>query len=91
MMFSKRRRHTLYYILADIMSAALAWMLFFIFRKISFENLRFDTSFFDDRNFWSGIILVPLAWFLFYSLFDKYGDIYRLSRMSTLARTLLLS
>jgi exopolysaccharide biosynthesis polyprenyl glycosylphosphotransferase len=90
-MFSKRRRHTLYYILADFLTAMLAWLLFFLFRKVWIEQVPLDNSLLNDPNLFSGMILVPTGWFLFYSIFDKYQDIYRLSRMSTLARTMLLS
>jgi exopolysaccharide biosynthesis polyprenyl glycosylphosphotransferase len=34
---------------------------------------------------------IPLAWILIYSLFDHYQDIYRLSRMATLGRTIVLA
>ncbi len=90
-MFNKRRRHTLYYIIADFFSAMLAWFLFFIFRKSWIEKVPLDSSVFDDNNLLTGLLVVPLGWFLFYSIFDKYKDIYRLSRMTTLANTFLLS
>ncbi len=90
-MFKKRRRHTLFYIIADFFTAMIAWFLFFLYRKVWIEKIQIDTTLFEDNNLITGLIIVPLCWFLFYSIFDKYNDIYRLSRMSTLARTLLLS
>ncbi len=45
----------------------------------------------SDINFWLGVIGVPLFWFVFYYIFDKYSDIYRLSRLTVIARTFLLS
>ncbi len=90
-MLKKRRRHTLIYIISDFLSAMVAWFLFFIFRKIYIEKVALDASVFQDRNLVIGLIIVPLGWFLFYSIFDKYRDIYRLSRMGTLSRTFFLS
>ena len=45
----------------------------------------------SDKNFYIGLLIIPLAWILFYSFFDKYKDIYRISRLATLARTFFLS
>ena len=92
----KRRRKQvdmLKYGIADFITAMLAWACFFLYRKsLEFENeLPQDRTILEDVNFWIGIILIPTCWVLFYSLFDKYRDIYRLSRMATLARTLLLT
>jgi exopolysaccharide biosynthesis polyprenyl glycosylphosphotransferase len=36
-------------------------------------------------------VIVPLAWIIFYWIFDRYQDIYRLSRLTTLIRTFFLS
>lgn len=79
------------YILTDFLTAMLSWFLFFIFRKAYIEKVIVDAGIFNDGNLIKGLILVPLGWFLFYFIFDKYGDIYRLSRMSTLFRTLIIS
>lgn len=68
----------------------VSWACFFLYRK-SLEGAPFDFSIFQDTNFFYGVLIVPAGWSLFYSLFDKYDDIYRLSRMATLARTLFLS
>lgn len=45
----------------------------------------------DDRNYYLGAILIPLGWISLYALFDEYRDIYRHSRLATIARTLLMS
>jgi len=41
--------------------------------------------------FFNSLSFVPFFWILLYSLFDSYKDIYRLSRMTTLGRTIVLS
>lgn len=45
----------------------------------------------DDPNFLYGIFIIPTGWVLFYGIFDQYNDIYRMSRLATLTRTLFLS
>ncbi len=92
-MARRKQVDTLIYQVADFITAMLAWACFFLYRKsIEFEqDLPQDRTILEDSNFWYGIILIPTCWLMFYFLFDKYQDIYRLSRMSTLARTLFLT
>ena len=81
----------LLYRTGDFFAACLSWTLFFLYRK-SLENPGFSfDEVFSDHNFYYGIIGVPVFWLLLYSMLDKYKDIYRFSRYSTLKRTLLLS
>ena len=91
MLRDRRRRDTRLYKLGDFLAAALAWACFFVYRKsFEAEDLSWSQSL-ADPNLIVGILLVPTAWLLFYSLFDKYSDIYRLSRLSALIRTFVLS
>ncbi len=89
-MARRRRWDTLQYQLADFLTAMLVWALFFLYRK-QVEGTPLTDEIFQDANFWLGIPLVPLGWMLFYFIFDRYHDIYRLSRLATLTRTLFLS
>ena len=86
-----RRRDTLLYGLADFGMAMLAWAAFFVYRK-SLEGVPpGDAAIWLDPNFYLGILIIPIGWLLFYDIFDRYTDIYRLSRLATLTRTLFLS
>ena len=67
----------------------LAWGCFFAYRKRE-ENGFFRWDMLDDRNFYIGIILIPVGWVLLYSIFDEYKDLYRKSRIKTFARTFWL-
>lgn len=78
------------YACADYLSALTAWALFFIYRSQS-EGHIIDRTFFSDQNFWYGIFIIPLGWVLYYWIFDRYKDIYRLSRWATFSRTFFLS
>ena len=84
-----RQVDTYLYKAADFVAALLAWALFFNYRK----NLEgaIDWSFLTDPNFFYGIAIIPIGWSLFYGIFDKYDDIYRMSRMSVFIRTIFLS
>lgn len=89
-MTRRRQIDTLLYKLADFLTAMLSWACFFLYRK-QIEGIPLNTAVLDDPNFWYGTIIIPVGWILFYSIFDQYKDIYRLSRLATFARTLLLS
>jgi exopolysaccharide biosynthesis polyprenyl glycosylphosphotransferase len=68
----------------------LAWALFFLYRKWV-EGVEPGWQALNDLNFFLGIFIIPTGWFMFYSLFDEYRDVYRLSRTATLMRTLFLT
>ena len=87
---NRRVRDTLVYRVVDFFTAMLAWALFFIYRK-RVEGDIIDGAILGDQQFWFGVILIPIAWALYYSIFDRYNDIYRLSRLATFARTFFLS
>lgn len=89
-MTRRRLIDTLFYKFADFLTAMLAWACFFLYRK-RIEGTPLDFEVLNDPNFWYGTLIIPVGWLLFYSIFDQYKDIYRLSRLATLARTLLLS
>jgi len=86
----QRRLDTFRYQLLDFLSAMLAWACFFLYRK-NLEGASLDWSVLNDQNFWYGIIIIPTGWSLLYAIFDRYNDIYRLSRMATFTRTFFLS
>lgn len=89
-----RRRFvdTLFYQIADFLTAMVAWACFYFYRKHYIEGLDdVKNVMLQDENFWYGIIIIPIGWILFYAIFDRYKDIYRLSRLETLSRTIFLS
>lgn len=90
-MKSNKKTATYFYILIDYLSAMLAWLFFFYYRK-SFEAWPFSwEDVYTDEKLYHGLIFVPIIWILLYSIFDKYQDVYRYSRLATLTRTLILS
>ncbi len=89
-MKQQRRLDMFFYGLADFLTAMLAWACFYIYRK-KVEGAAIDATIFHDENFWLGIIIIPICWVLFYSIFDQYNDVYRMSRLATFTRTFFLS
>jgi len=82
------------YVLFDFIAAAIAWSLFFIYRKYAidpdiFQHL--NEKVFSDNNFYLGITLIPLFWLILYVLVGTYRKIYRKSRLKELGQTLLIT
>lgn len=75
---------------ADLFSAMAAWAVFYFIRATA-EGKTLERGVIDDHNFWYGLVILPLAWIIFYWIFDRYRDIYRLSRLTTLVRTFFLT
>jgi len=90
---SQRRQHidTRNYKIVDFIMAMLAWACFYAYRKVISEEVPLDHTVLQDENLYVGIIVIPIGWLLLYSIFDRYQDIYRLSRLATLGRTFLIS
>lgn len=90
-MFTQRRLELIIYRIGDLFTALVSWFLFFVYRK-SVENTNYSfEEIFADEKLYYGLLLVPLFWVTLYSIFDKYKDIYRYSRIATLKRTILIS
>ncbi len=84
-----KRKQVLRYIISDILSSALAWSLFYIFRKIYIEPLKFgyDIPLTFSSRYYLGLIIIPTSWLLFYYLTGFYKNIFRHSRTDDLLRT----
>ncbi len=82
---------TLKYLFFDLLSAAGAWSLFFVFRKAFIESNKFGEKVpieFSNK-FYLGLIIVPLFWLSLYAIQGTYSNIYRKSRLKELGQTLL--
>lgn len=90
MLSRQRKKDLIIYRFGDFAFAAIAWCLFFIYRQ-KVEGYFGMESLFHDNRFILGVLLIPLFWLILYFLFDKYRDIYRLSRVATVTRTLVIS
>lgn len=90
-MTGHRQIELIVYRFFDWLTALLAWLLFFCYRKkVEQPNVSWDDVLADPMLI-KGLVFIPLAWLILYSLFDKYSDIYRYSRLATLRRTFFIS
>jgi exopolysaccharide biosynthesis polyprenyl glycosylphosphotransferase len=88
-----RRLTTIYYLLADFFSAALAWTIFNYYRKTQVDSLKtgqIPEAIFDDRFFMS-VLVLPSVWVLVYYLSGSYNNVLRRSRINEFVQTLATS
>jgi exopolysaccharide biosynthesis polyprenyl glycosylphosphotransferase len=91
MKFWRLPKGVLLYVFSDYLAAALAWLLFVIFRRVFIEGRTFSSAYLHDTNFQYSMLLVPIIWIMVYIIFDSYHNIYRMSRLREIARTLFSS
>jgi exopolysaccharide biosynthesis polyprenyl glycosylphosphotransferase len=77
------------YAFADLSSAAIAWLLFFVYRKyiVIPDLLQNPDEIFGDPNLYAGLIVIPLFWFILYIIVGDYRNVYRKSRIKELTQT----
>ena len=88
-----RRKLVARYVAADILGSALAWTLFYLYRKAYLEPIKFghDVPLDLDANYVKGLVLIPLFWFGLYTMIGGYREIHRRYRIMELGQTLLIS
>jgi len=81
------------YILADLLSAAIAWTLFFVYRKysVNHEVLQNLEEIFSDRKLYLGLAIIPFFWLTLYIIIGTYRKIYHKSRLKELSQTLSIT
>lgn len=77
--------------LLDYVAAAIAWMLFWVYRhKLLGHSGAWQVwSQLGLRDFIIGFFLIPLGWMMLYVLSGTYFDLYRKSRLHEVNRTLI--
>lgn len=88
-----KRVQVIKYIIADYLAAVLAWSSFYAYRKLWIESEKFGYTvpLQPDKNFFYGILIIPLLWLVLYFLAGTYNNIYRKGRLKELGQTLYLS
>ncbi len=89
-MRQKRQTEIWLYIITDFVMSSVAWAVFFVYRKTLAGPANWE-EILGDHKFWAGIVLVPLGWAFLYAFFGSYRDLYRMSRLTELTRTLVLT
>lgn len=88
-----RNKQLVRYLIFDFLSAAIAWGLFYIFRKKYIESVKFgyDVPLDFDNRFYLGIIIIPFCWLLFYYASGYYREVIRKSRLAELWFTIRIT
>ena len=81
------------YLVFDIIAAIVSWTLFYIYRKIYIEPIKFgyDIPVEFDSKFYLALIFIPTFWITIYYISGQYTNIYRKSRLLELGRTIMAS
>jgi exopolysaccharide biosynthesis polyprenyl glycosylphosphotransferase len=81
------------YVVADLLAAATAWTILFIYRKKILEPERFgeDVKLEFDANFYLGLIIIPALWILLYYISGHYSRIFRRHRLKELGQVAIIS
>ncbi len=81
------------YLIADLITATLAWGIFFVYRKYSVDPNIFSNinDIFSDNKLYLGLSIIPTLWIVLYFLTGTYKQIYRKSRLKELGQTFLIS
>ncbi|HYW96400.1 MAG TPA: hypothetical protein VE870_12480, partial [Bacteroidales bacterium] len=87
------RKQITKYVVFDYLMALISWTLFFIFRKVYVEPLKFGYRIpvHFSSAFFLGLALIPLFWLLNYYFTGYYKDIFRKSRLNDILQTFLQS
>ncbi len=87
------KKQRVLYILFDFLAASVAWILFYLFRKIQIEPQVFGShvAITLDDTFWAGVLGLPFAWIVFYHFTGFYNSMYHRSRLDDFIRTLMSS
>ena len=85
---NSKKFHANLYAGIDFLSAALAWMLFFIHRTLAMQNVHELDVIWNDIRFYQGLIIVPLGWLFLYSAYGYYRRPFAKSLFTDATQTL---
>lgn len=85
------RKQTLKYILSDFIFSALAWLVFFFFRRANLDAIAPEPEVIFQPNvrLLLGVTIVPFFWLLIFQLSGYYKNVLRRSRFNEFSQTLL--
>lgn len=81
------------YLVFDIIAAIISWTLFYIYRKVYIEPIKFGYEIPVELNlkFYLALVFIPAFWITIYYITGQYTNIYRKSRLLELGRTIMTS
>ncbi|NCD41350.1 MAG: sugar transferase [Bacteroidia bacterium] len=88
-----RKLQVLKYVTGDVLSAFIAWSLFFLYRKYRIETPVHDNVFqiYLDTNYYLGALIIPFFWLCLYVLIGTYRKVYRKSRIKEFGQTMMIT
>ena len=88
-----RKLQVIKYLFFDILAAGTTWFLFYIFRKIYIESVKFGYKIPVEfgLKFYLGLLFIPVFWIILYYSTGYYKKIYRKSRLKELGQTLFIT
>src|SRR5581483_6741037 len=87
-----RRKEIAKYVVADYLTAAVTWALFWAFRKLYIESHKFgiDVPFTADAKFYlSALLIIPAFWLFLYTMFGLYATVFHKSRIAEVKQLFL--
>ncbi len=92
-LFMHKHLQVVRYLVFDIIAAIVSWTLFYIYRKIYIEPIKFgyEIPVEFDSKFYLALLFIPAFWITIYYITGQYTNIYRKSRLLELGRTILTS
>jgi exopolysaccharide biosynthesis polyprenyl glycosylphosphotransferase len=88
-----KRFETFKYLFSDILSALIAWTLFFIYNKkiTDPDILKHKEIIFNNLNLYKSLLIIIFFWITLYICNGTYRKIYRKSRLKELSQTLIIT
>lgn len=88
-----KRLQVIKYVVADFLTAFIAWTLFFIYRKYAVDHQVFLNlnDILLDKKLYYGVTIIPIFWLILYTLMGTYRKIFRKARLREFAQTILIT
>ena len=89
MLSTRKTLGNLLYKVLDAIVAMISWSILFLFRRTNFEGATFNEAICSlDKNYWTGLMIIPIFWLILYKITDSYGQIYRMSRIEEFIKSI---
>ncbi|WP_027421539.1 sugar transferase [Crocinitomix catalasitica] len=79
-----QKKRTIFLVIFDYLAAFAAWFLFYVYRILLIE----ENDLIFKEGFFIGIVIIPIAWILLYTLQGTYHETLRQYRLKTIKQTL---
>ena len=89
---SSKKIHIIWYLVSDYLAAVIAWIILYFTRRYLLEEfIQTSQGIYLSNRFWTGLVLLPFGWLVFYSLVGAYHSLYRKSRLNEFTITFICS